>query len=254
MPGLKKGNAGGAALTARLHSPSVFILAILLLVPGGLGLWLVGADFGGGAKPKESPPVSSVRIQASVSMSQASQSPPERVGKAAAIAPKASLVDGRFKARAVGEWDGRLVDVVLREPCNDFGSCGLARACLADGVCGACSDDSDCDPGELCVLDNCLLTDRVHCRNRNDCPAGEVCMIEDDRREYGWRGNESLVAGCSGSDIIRQAATGGRTEPQGFGGEQHIQPEIEPQLPSNSRLGDDLREFVAEQRRKATGR
>lgn len=111
----------------------------------------------------------------------------------------------QYKRRAPEEWQGRPQDVRFREPCNDFGSCGYARACV-NGVCGPCDSDSDCLQGERCVLDSCLLAEAVSCRTRADCGAEELCLIEEEQGSNGWRGNGVLFSGCSKDARVRAAA------------------------------------------------
>lgn len=117
---------------------------------------------------------------------------PEFIGPGATAPPE-------YYPRDADEWQGRLVEVSTREPCNDFGGCGRGRACV-EGVCGPCKADADCMSGEACVLNNCVSATKVNCRSRKDCPTGSLCMLVDDGTASGWRGNAGLVAVCSGSD------------------------------------------------------
>lgn len=133
------------------------------------------------------------------------------VGPGATVPPK-------YYPRDPGEWQGRLVELSAREPCNDFGACGRARACV-EGVCGPCRTDDNCLTGEACVLNNCVPSHKVNCRSRTDCPTDSVCMLVDDGTASGWRGNAGLVAVCSRSEeskAIRRrndAEVTGRKEP-----------------------------------------
>lgn len=113
----------------------------------------------------------------------------------------------KYYPRDPAEWQGRLVEVSVREPCNDFGSCGRGRACRADSTCGPCLNDGDCNDKEVCVLNNCVLEDKVLCRSQRDCPGEDsLCILDDDGSAYGWRGNEALYAVCSGSEEERRIA------------------------------------------------
>jgi len=104
----------------------------------------------------------------------------------------------RFQPRAEGEWQGMLVDVAVRPPCESTQSCQLSLACV-EGTCGPCQVDSDCAGGESCVLDHCLLQNRAACTRARDCQEGELCMIlsegSDALRDI--RGNLFLSSSCT---------------------------------------------------------
>jgi len=69
-----------------------------------------------------------------------------------------------------------LVDLGAEPPCLDDARCGLARACV-NHVCVACEADADCERGESCVLDHCVLAERVKCRSSKDCAADSKCVV-----------------------------------------------------------------------------
>jgi hypothetical protein len=41
----------------------------------------------------------------------------------------------------------------------------------------ACEADADCERGESCVLDHCVLAERVKCRSSKDCAADSKCVV-----------------------------------------------------------------------------
>jgi hypothetical protein len=82
----------------------------------------------------------------------------------------------RYQQRPPGEWDGMLVNLAVTPPCEVGSPCGLARACIK-GVCTACVTDGDCLRGESCVLDHCVLSDRVGCRSSKDCENSVHCVL-----------------------------------------------------------------------------
>jgi hypothetical protein len=108
----------------------------------------------------------------------------------------------RFKPRPEGEWDGMLVNLASQPPCLDGAVCGMARACI-EGVCTACGSDHDCNPGEVCVLDHCLMSDRVSCRSTKECSNGAKCTLSGYSADL--RGNADLSSRCvsprSGSGV-----------------------------------------------------
>ena len=120
----------------------------------------------------------------------------------------------RYKQRAADEWQGMLVDLSTQPRCLDGAYCGLARACI-DEVCTACEKDSDCGPGEGCVLDHCLLASRIMCRSTNDCPDRSTCILSgyspDPRSNGGMdavcvspdegKGKDSVVQEFSAADF-----------------------------------------------------
>ena len=103
----------------------------------------------------------------------------------------------RFHARPFPEWQGMLVDMSHRQYCERTAQCGLARACLSDGLCGPCADDRDCLESERCVLDHCLLSSRIGCTVAADCGGrGALCVLSG-YSAFG-RANESMRSFCSG--------------------------------------------------------
>jgi hypothetical protein len=98
-----------------------------------------------------------------------------------------------YRARAAEEWQGMLVDEVRQAECDGTARCSLALACVASR-CGACRSDSDCLGEEGCVLDHCVLRDRIDCKRRRDCGADEQCVLS----EFGTdaRGNATMNAFC----------------------------------------------------------
>lgn len=128
----------------------------------------------------------------------------------------------RYHPRHEREWQGRLVEISVKEPCNDMGFCGRARACRADHTCGPCLQDSDCEAQERCVLDNCILATNVRCTRRDDCGGESLCMLSDNGA-YGVRGNEGLVAVCSESEEERALAVRAQDqEPEGLPDKEHV--------------------------------
>jgi hypothetical protein len=109
----------------------------------------------------------------------------------------------KYHPRAPEEWQGMLIDVAVRPPCEKSSLCQLALACV-DGTCGPCSESSDCAVGEVCVLDHCLERARVECTRAKDCADGELCIVQsegsDSRRDV--RGNLFLKSTCTSGGIV----------------------------------------------------
>jgi hypothetical protein len=107
--------------------------------------------------------------------------------------PAARSRKARIHPRASTEWQGMLIDLAGMPPCEGY--CQQALACL-EGMCGPCEADADCLAGEACVIDHCVISERVECQRAGDCPPDEVCMLSglsEDRR-----GNREMEAHCSG--------------------------------------------------------
>lgn len=92
------------------------------------------------------------------------------------------------------EWQGMLVNTRQAPPCESSALCGLGRACK-DGICTACERSGECAPGEVCVLDHCLVEKLVRCRLTRECEKGHVCILSDYSSLP--RGNEGMEALCS---------------------------------------------------------
>jgi hypothetical protein len=121
-------------------------------------------------------------------------------------APRLDLTVARYKPRPPGEWDGMLVDLSRQPYCSDTAHCSLARACKS-GHCAACETDTDCMANERCVLDHCVLDDKVRCRRKVDCGANGMCLLTGYSR--GLRSNEDMEAACVeivGGDKLRPPA------------------------------------------------
>lgn len=101
-----------------------------------------------------------------------------------------------YHPRDPNEWQGMLVDICLRAQCDVSERCGLAAACLDDGMCGPCATDDQCGAGEVCVLDYCLLPENVSCRSYRECASGALCILSGITGGTP-RGNEDMRAYCS---------------------------------------------------------
>jgi hypothetical protein len=99
------------------------------------------------------------------------------------------------KRRDPAEWQGMSVDYRL-VPCSDEGFCQRALACI-DGSCDACSSADDCQVGEVCAVEHCVLAKLAKCTSYRDCPNGEVCVLSGYSDDL--RGNGAMEAACSGS-------------------------------------------------------
>jgi hypothetical protein len=95
--------------------------------------------------------------------------------------------------RPAGEWQGNLVCGPY-PPCERPDGCGLALACI-DGLCGACTRDEQCAPGEGCALDHCMPSASIGCRTRSDCSGDALCILSGITGGTA-RGNEDLRAYC----------------------------------------------------------
>ncbi len=107
--------------------------------------------------------------------------------------PKYPVLVPVYHPRDKSEWQGMLVDVSSIPPCNGGTLCGLAQACI-DDACRPCERDAQCENGEACVLDHCLLANLVECRKTKDCRSGEICVLSG--YAPGPRGNEGMRSYC----------------------------------------------------------
>jgi len=97
-----------------------------------------------------------------------------------------------YHPRPANEWQGMLVEREGQSECRRGHVCGLALACL-QGRCGPCRSDRECETGEVCVLDHCLLQANVRCRSAAQCGQG-LCILSglsDDPR-----GNKEMRSLC----------------------------------------------------------
>lgn len=106
----------------------------------------------------------------------------------------AKLRPPRSSHRAQGEWGGMMVDDSVAPRCDTNARCGLARACV-DGYCVGCRMDTECDLGEQCVLEHCILSRKTLCHSRSECPPGDVCLLTAYSPTA--RGNEDIIAACT---------------------------------------------------------
>jgi len=106
-----------------------------------------------------------------------------------------------FFPRRQGEWQGWLVNLGIRAPCSDHNICGLALACVS-GLCGPCTEDWQCEDGEVCALDHCLRSGKAGCRSRDDCRAGEICLMNGAM--LGLRGNAEVHTNCENPNDTAQ--------------------------------------------------
>jgi hypothetical protein len=108
-------------------------------------------------------------------------------------APPAVSAANEYHSRPPNEWQGMLVERTNQSECRRGHACGLALACV-DGRCGPCRRDSDCEQGEACVLDHCLLARMVTCRSQSDCGA-DLCILSGLSADP--RGNLDMRSLCS---------------------------------------------------------
>ncbi len=134
--------------------------------------------------------------------------------------------DRGMHPRPPHEWQGMQVHLEDLPTCNAH--CLAPFACV-HGQCMPCSRDLECESGEACVLDHCLISANVGCRSVSDCPEDSLCVLSGYRRfgpndaipeAISYRGNEEMTAFCR--------ANGGSGERGGDSGED-IPPEDEPQ-------------------------
>ena len=108
-------------------------------------------------------------------------------GKGCAEAPKPV-----YHPRDPREWDGMPV-LLQGPPCEQSAYCGLALACV-DQICGACTSDADCAPGEGCAVEHCLRTELIGCHSYRDC--GSARCILSGLTGGTARGNEDMASYC----------------------------------------------------------
>jgi hypothetical protein len=97
--------------------------------------------------------------------------------------------------RDPAEWQGMPI-TYFGIPCSDEAVCQLALACIG-GYCGGCSTSDECQAGEVCVVEHCVLSQLAKCTSFRDCPSGEVCVLSGYTDDL--RGNGAMEAVCSGS-------------------------------------------------------
>lgn len=114
--------------------------------------------------------------------------------EAASLVPQRSTRDLAFRpaARAGGEWTGMPAEDTT-QVCPSAGWCGLALGCR-QGRCAGCASDDECDVGEVCILNHCVLSSLATCRSRIDCSRGELCILSG--LSAGPRGNSDMHAYC----------------------------------------------------------
>jgi len=97
-----------------------------------------------------------------------------------------------YHPRDPNEWDGMPV-LLDGPPCEQTEYCGLALACI-DQKCSACTADSDCAPGEGCVVEHCLKTELIGCHSYRDCSPA-LCILSGFTGGTA-RGNEDMTSYC----------------------------------------------------------
>lgn len=97
-----------------------------------------------------------------------------------------------YHPRDPNEWDGMPV-LLQGPPCEQSAYCGLALACV-DQMCGACTSDQQCGPGEGCVVEHCLKTELIGCRSYRDCSPA-LCILSGYTGGTA-RGNEDMTSYC----------------------------------------------------------
>ncbi|UQA56926.1 hypothetical protein [Polyangium aurulentum] len=100
----------------------------------------------------------------------------------------------RPRPRPATEWQGMKVDDAETWPCGE--RCSMARACIG-GLCVPCREDAQCEAGEVCVLDHCVVEERVECRRAADCGNPEALCVLTGYTSGDLRGNGEMRAHCS---------------------------------------------------------
>jgi len=99
------------------------------------------------------------------------------------------------------EWQGMRVPK-LQPVCDGRLSCGMALVCL-DGTCGPCKKDEQCGARERCVLQHCVLSEKVSCKTRDDCEEEDaLCVLSG--YSFGIRGNADMTAYCQSSSDLEE--------------------------------------------------
>lgn len=104
-----------------------------------------------------------------------------------------TLPPPNYHLRPSSEWQGMLVDTSMQSFCDGKSACGLAMACK-NNLCGACLGDWECESGESCVLDHCVVSQNITCNSATDCGEGELCVLSGYSSDL--RGNETMEAYC----------------------------------------------------------
>jgi hypothetical protein len=135
--------------------------------------------------------------------------PPHGASESAAVRSHEDTLSARAPRVAIprdpAEWQGMPVRYHAI-PCSDEAVCQAALACI-DGYCDSCSNSEDCQAGEVCVVEHCVLTKLAKCTSFRDCPSGEVCVLSGYSDDV--RGNGAMEAMCSGS--LRTSVSAART-------------------------------------------
>lgn len=138
-------------------------IVVALAVSG----WLIGRSVGTHAATEPEPERSSVDPHVTVRAPAIAERILEK--KETPTNPRLQIPEETYHPRDADEWQGMLVDMSMRQLCDESSRCGLGLSCLADGKCGPCERDADCAAGEACVLDYCLPASNVECSAREDC-------------------------------------------------------------------------------------
>jgi hypothetical protein len=135
------------------------------------------------------------------------------------VHPLARVPFDSYHPRDKKEWQGMLVNLAQPQVCEVSAHCGDALACR-DGRCGPCVDDGECEKGESCVLDHCVLSNRVACRTREECRhlGDEALCILNGLTGGDPRANADTSAHCSsGVGGSMETETAEVIEPEALG-------------------------------------
>lgn len=150
------------------------VVVVVALAASG---WWIGRSVGTPAAP---PPAVERAVDPHVTVRAPALA--ERIAepRGATVNPRLAIPTETYHPRDAEEWQGMLVDMSMRQLCDESARCGLGLSCLDDGRCGPCARDSDCAGGEACALDHCLPASQVGCTARSDCAhegEGAYCVL-----------------------------------------------------------------------------
>lgn len=177
---------------------------LVTLLLGASGVWLLGRP----SAPE--PPAAPSPATHDVAAADAPKGPvasPDRAPEARLDLPSLDVEDeddsegaSTERPRPAGEWQGMKVDESETWPCGE--SCSMARACVG-GMCVPCTQDDQCQTGEVCVLDHCVQEKLVECRRAADCGSPEALCVLTGYTSGDLRGNRDMRAHCSFPDSGR---------------------------------------------------
>lgn len=165
-------------------NPLTWVAALVLI---GLAVGLAVGTLGGQSQNRSKSPVAPPESSSQLKPSEASSTGLQFVDESP------SHGTDNFFFRDPAEWQGMRINMDRLASCGESGICGMALACVG-GKCVPCTSDDECESGEVCSLDHCVLESQADCRSFKDCDAG-LCLLTGYSSDP--RGNIGMKAYCS---------------------------------------------------------